>query len=64
MRVEPIISVGSNMQSFTQWISGLTSVDPALWLAAGAGLVVILGFVLFGRAKTVEWTNCFAVGLA
>jgi hypothetical protein len=37
------------MQSPTQWLSGLTATDPSLWLALGAGLVVILVFLVLGR---------------
>jgi len=37
------------MQSPTQWLSGLSATDPSLWLALGAGLVVILVFLVLGR---------------
>jgi hypothetical protein len=39
------------MQSFTQWLSGLTSADPAVWLAMATGLIVIIGFVFLGRRR-------------
>ena len=39
------------MQSFTQWLSGITSVDPALWLALAAGAIAIVALLYFGRRK-------------
>jgi hypothetical protein len=39
------------MQSLTHWFSTLTAGDPALWLALAAGLLVILLFLFFGRAR-------------
>lgn len=39
------------MQSLTQWFSGLSTVDPAIWLALGAGVVVILGFWFYSRHR-------------
>ena len=37
------------MQSLTQWLSEMSATDPSLWLALGAGLVVILVFLVLGR---------------
>ena len=37
------------MQSPTQWLSTMSATDPSLWLALGAGLVVILVFLILGR---------------
>ena len=37
------------MQSLTQWLSEMSATDPSLWLALGAGLVVILVFLILGR---------------
>jgi hypothetical protein len=37
------------MQSLTQWFSGLSLADPALWLAVGSGLTVLLTFLFLGR---------------
>lgn len=39
------------MQSLSQWLSGLSATDPSLWLALGAGLVVIMTFLFLGRRK-------------
>lgn len=39
------------MQSLTQLLSNLSATDPALWLALGAGLVVVLTFLFLGRRK-------------
>src|SRR5438067_9991169 len=39
------------MQSFIQWLSGITSSDPAIWLALAAGLIVIVALLYFGRRK-------------
>jgi len=39
------------MQSLTHLLSGLSATDPSLWLALGAGLVVVLVFLLMGRRK-------------
>lgn len=39
------------MQSFTLWISGLTSTDPALVVALTAGLVAAIGLLYFSRRK-------------
>jgi hypothetical protein len=37
------------MPSLTQWLSEMSATDPSLWLALGAGLVVILVFLILGR---------------
>lgn len=37
------------MNALTEWISSLKNVDPAIWLAAGAGMTVLLGFFFFTR---------------
>jgi hypothetical protein len=37
------------MQTLTNFFANLSFNDPALWLALGAGLVVLLGFVFLGR---------------
>ena len=42
------------MQSVTQTFSGISIADPALWLAIGAGLGVILVFLFFGRRRREE----------
>lgn len=39
------------MPSLTQWLSEMSATDPSLWLALGAGLVVILVFLILGRRK-------------
>jgi len=39
------------MQSLPQTLSDISIADPALWLAAGAGLAVILAFLFFGRRR-------------
>jgi hypothetical protein len=39
------------MQSLSHMLSGLSATDPSLWLALGAGLVVILTFLFLGRRK-------------
>jgi hypothetical protein len=39
------------MLSITQSLSGFTTADPALWLAVGAGLVVIVGYFFFVRRR-------------
>lgn len=39
------------MQSITQWFSGLSTVDPAIWLALGAGVVVIFGLWFYSRRR-------------
>lgn len=39
------------MPSPTQWLSEMSATDPSLWLALGAGLVVILVFLILGRRK-------------
>ena len=36
------------MQSLSQSLSGLSATDPSLWLALGAGLVVIMTFLFLG----------------
>jgi hypothetical protein len=45
------------MQSLTQWFSGLSATDPSLWLALGAGLVVILVFLILGRRKAKKFAG-------
>jgi hypothetical protein len=37
------------MQTLSNFFANLSFNDPALWLALGAGLVVLLGFVFLGR---------------
>ena len=51
VRVEPIIGIGSPMQSLAQWSSGVEVGDPALLLAIAAGLVVMLVLLLLGRRR-------------
>jgi hypothetical protein len=51
VRDELIFGIGSHMQSLTHLLSGLSASDPALWLALGAGFLVILLFLVMGRRK-------------
>jgi hypothetical protein len=37
------------MQSLTQWFTDVSVADPALWLALGSGLAVLLTFLFLGR---------------
>lgn len=39
------------MQSLTQWFSDFSATDPSMWLALGAGLAVILVFLILGRRR-------------
>jgi len=39
------------MQALSQTFSDISIADPALWLAVGAGLAVILAFLFFGRRR-------------
>jgi hypothetical protein len=45
------------MQSLTQWFSGFSPTDPSMWLALGAGLVVILVFLILGRRKAKRFAG-------
>jgi hypothetical protein len=42
------------MQSLSDWTAVLSTVNPAVWLAAGSGLVVILVLVLVTRRRRVR----------
>jgi hypothetical protein len=49
------------MQSLTQWFSGVSAPDPSLWLALGAGLVVILVFLVLGRRNAKRFSGPVAL---
>jgi hypothetical protein len=53
-----------DMQTLTNFFANLSLNDPALWLALGAGLGVLLGFVFLGRRPSrarppagIDWSE-------
>ena len=49
------------MQALTQWFSSLSFGDPALWVALGSGLAIVLGFLFLGRRPSRH--PAFAIAL-
>jgi hypothetical protein len=43
------------MQSLTQAFTGISASDPAIWLAVGCGLLVVLTFLFLGRRGRMQF---------